>query len=111
MKQYRIEVTALAEQDLEDVGDYIAHNLLNPSAAFQTVRGIRKKINELQFFPYKNVCDVDPVLNQLGVRTEQFRNYVIYYIINELKQIVYIVRILHSLMDGRNRLKKSLGLE
>lgn len=33
MKQYQIEITELAEQDLENAGDYIAYELKNPNAA------------------------------------------------------------------------------
>lgn len=44
MRQYQIRLTELAEQDLENAGDYIAYNLKNPSAAESTVSGIRAKI-------------------------------------------------------------------
>ena len=40
MKQYRIEITDLAEEDLENAGDYIAFELGNPGAAENTVKGI-----------------------------------------------------------------------
>ena len=38
MKQYRIEITELAEQDLENAGDYIAYELKNPTAAEDSLR-------------------------------------------------------------------------
>lgn len=44
--QYKIRITDLAEKDLEDIGDYIAYELLNGNAAINTIKGIRKKINE-----------------------------------------------------------------
>lgn len=40
MQQYKIKINELAEQDLENAGDYIAFVLLNPSAAENTVKGI-----------------------------------------------------------------------
>jgi len=33
MQQYNIKINELAEQDLENAGDYIAYILLNPIAA------------------------------------------------------------------------------
>ena len=51
MQQYTIRISELAEQDLEGAGDYIAYKLLNPIAAENTVRGIRKTINTLRTFP------------------------------------------------------------
>ena len=41
MRQYQIRITKLAEEDLENAGDYIAHELKNPSAAGNTVSGIQ----------------------------------------------------------------------
>ena len=51
MQQYKIKINELAEQDLENAGDYIAFVLLNPSAAENTVKGIREQVNKLRYFP------------------------------------------------------------
>ena len=51
MQKYKIKISDLAEQDLEFAADYIAYDLKNPSAAVNTVQGIRKQINKLQNFP------------------------------------------------------------
>ena len=37
VKQYRIKITDLAAEDLENAGDYIAYQLKNPLAAVNTV--------------------------------------------------------------------------
>ena len=108
MKQYKIEITDLAEQDLENAGDYIAYELKNFSAAANTVSGIRKQINSLVDFPERNELDEDEVLAQLGVRKDYYRNYKIYYIISE--DTIYIVRILHMLVDSRAWLYRTFGL-
>lgn len=100
MRQYRIRITELAEEDLEDAGDYIAYELKNPSAAENIVSGIRAKIYSLVDFTERNELDEDKVLAGLGVRKEYYRNYKIYYIIEE--DIIYIVRILHMLVDSKH---------
>ncbi len=69
MHHYNIEITYLAEQDLEDAGDYIAFQLKSPSAALNTVKGIRQQINA-----------------------------------------IYIIRILHMLVDSRSWLYHTLGI-
>ena len=43
MRQYQIRITELAEEDIENAGDYIAYELKNLSAAESTVSGIRAK--------------------------------------------------------------------
>ena len=108
MKQYRIEITELAEQDLENAGDYIAYELKNPTAAENTIKGIRTQINSLSSFPERNELDEVEVLDELGVRKDYYRNYKIYYVISA--NTIYIVRILHMLVDSRAWLYRTFGL-
>ena len=108
MQQYKIKITDLAEQDLENLGDYIAYQLKNPSAAVNTVKGIRKQINSLRTFPESNELDDDPMLASIGVRMDYYKNYKIYYIVES--DVIYIVRIFHMLVDSRTWLYRSLGL-
>ncbi len=107
VKQYYIEITELAEQDLEDAGDYVAFELLNPKAALDTVQGIRAQINKLEFFPERNELDEDPVLAAFGVRMDYYRNYKIYYVANNENSVVYVIRILHMLVDSRTWLYRT----
>ena len=109
MMQYKIEITDLAEMDLERAGDYIAYELKNPTAAVNTVRGIRKQINSLTNFPERNELDEDELLAELGVRQDYYKNYKIYYVIEE--DTIYIVRILHMLVDSKAWLYRTFGLK
>lgn len=109
--QYKIRITELAEKDLEDIGDYIVYELLNYDASINTVKGIRKKINDLKYFPERNELDEDSFLAELGVRMDYYRNYKIFYVIDKNEQIVYIVRILHMLVDSRTWLYRAFKTE
>lgn len=109
--QYKIRITDLAEKDLEDIGDYIAYELLNGDAAINKIKGIRKKINDLKYFPERNELDEDSYLAELGVRMDYYRNYKIYYVIDKRERIVYIVRILHMLVDSRTWLYRTFKTE
>lgn len=108
MRQYQIKITELAERDLENAGDYIAYELKNLSAAENIVSGIRGKINSLVNFPERNELDEDEFLAELGVSKEYYRNYKIYYVIEE--DTIYIVRILHMLVDSKAWLYRTFGL-
>lgn len=98
----------MAEADLENAGDYIAYELKNSSAAENTVNGIRAKINSLVNFPERNELDEDELLAGLGVRKDYYRNYKIYYVIEG--DTIYIVRILHMLVDSKAWLYRTFGL-
>lgn len=93
---------------MENAGDYIAYELKNPSTAENTVNGIRAKINSLVNFPERNELDEDELLAGLGVRKDYFRNYKIYYVIEG--DTIYIVRILHMLVDSKAWLYRTFGL-
>ena len=110
VKQYRIEITDLTEKDLEEAGDYIAYELSNPKAALDTVQGIRAQINKLECFPERNELDEDPILAAFGVRMDCYRNYKIYYVTDNEKSIVYIIRILHMLVDSRTWLYRTFRI-
>ena len=98
----------MAEEDIENAGDYIAFELKNPSAAENTVNGIRAKINSLVNFPERNELDEDESLAGLGVRKDYYRNYKIYYVIEG--DTIYIVRILHMLVDSKAWMYRTFGL-
>jgi plasmid stabilization system protein ParE len=103
-------MSALAEEDLENAGDYIAFVLQNPSAAENTVKGIRAHANTLQQFPDCHELDDDPVLAGIGVRKTYYKEYKIFYVIDEDVNIVHVIRILHMRVDSRVWLYRTLGI-
>ena len=110
MHQYKIRMSDLAEEDLENAGDYIAFVLLNPIAAEDTVKGIRTRIRELQYFPERHELDEDSVLAELGIRRFYFKEYKIFYKIEHKVHTVFIVRILHMRMNSRAWLYHTLEI-
>ena len=110
MQSYKIEITELAEIDLERAGDYIAYELKNPQAAVDTIQGIKNKMHSLEILPERNELDEDRKLAELGIRQEYYKNYKIYYLVDHTKQSVIIIRILHMLVDSRTWLYRTLDL-
>jgi len=86
----------------------IAYKLKNPIAAINTVEGIRKHTNTLNTFPERNELDDDPVLADIGIRADYYKNYKIFYMIEE--NAVIVVRILYMLVDSRFWLYETFGL-
>lgn len=110
MQQYRIKINKLAEQDLENAGDYIAFELLNPIAAEKMVKGIREQINKLEVFPASHELDDDPILAELGVHKTYYKEYKIFYTIDDNAKEIFVVRILHMLVDSRAWLYRTFGI-
>lgn len=69
LKQYRIEITELAESDMERAVDYIAYELKNVIAAKNILRGIRRQINSSADFSQRYELDDDELLASVGIRS------------------------------------------
>jgi plasmid stabilization system protein ParE len=108
MQDYTISISDLAEKDLENAGDYIAFVLLNPSAAKDTVKGIRAQVNKLRYYPESHELDDDPVLSELGVHKTYYKDYKIFYVIDYDANTVHVIRILHMLVDSKTWLYRTL---
>ena len=98
MKQFNLKITPQAEQDIENIGDYIAIKLKNPSTALNIVKGIRQTIKTLQLMPLRHELIDDPVLAKHGIRTIYYKNYRIFYLVTETD--VQIIRVLHILTNS-----------
>lgn len=77
------------------MGDYIAFKLLNPIAAENMVKGIREQINKLEVFPASYELDDDSILAELGIHKTYYKEYKIFYTIDDNVKKIFIVRILH----------------
>lgn len=53
--------------------------------------------------------DDDPALASLGIRMDFYKNYKIYYVVEN--NVVIVIRILHMLVDSRAWLYRTFGLE
>ena len=57
MHKYHIKITEYAEQDLEDIGNYVAFTLKNPASAICLIHDLKNKMNSLRQMPQKHALD------------------------------------------------------
>lgn len=96
MNDYQITLTKRAADDIIDIGDYIAYTLLEPDTSKNFIKGLRKSISQLKFFPYKFPLVKDDVLQNQGIRCMPYKNYYIFYEIIEITHNVIILRICYN---------------
>jgi len=106
MSEYKVITLPLAEEDIADQTDYIAFELKAPETAINMVRGFRKTINNLSIFPKSHELDEDEELASYGIRKTYYKNYKIYFLIDEQERTVYILRVFHMLVDSREKILK-----
>lgn len=106
MADYEVVILPMAEDDITNQTDYIAYELNAPEAALRVVNGVRKTMNNLSIFPHSHELDEDRELAKYGIRKTYYKNYKVYFLIDERKRTVYILRVLHRLVNGREMLLK-----
>lgn len=104
VSEYKVVTLPLAEEDIAECTDYIAYELKNVEAALNMASGFRKTINGLSRFPRRHELDEDKELAKHGIRKIYYKNYKIYFLIEEQERVVYILRIFHMLENSRDKI-------
>lgn len=103
MTDYEVMILPLAEDDIMAHADYIACQLNNPETALRIANGLRKTIHKLCTFPQSHRINEDDELRKYKVRNTYYKSYNIYFLIDEIRKIVFILRVFHMLVDSRER--------
>lgn len=97
MKQYRVEITWEALQDMEDIYNYIATGLLSPENAIGQYNRIADEILTLDSFPERfRIMESEPE-KKMELRRMLVDNYSVFYTIRGNKVIV--TDVLYSASD------------
>lgn len=88
MKQYRVEITWEALQDMEDIYNYIATGLLSPENAMGQYNRLADEILTLNSFPERfRIMESEPE-KRMELRRMLVDNYSVFYTIRGDKVIV-----------------------
>lgn len=104
---YQIELTNQAKNDLDEIYGYIAFTLLSPDVAANMYHSIIAAIRSLDSMPLRNALMDDEPWKSRGLRRCFVKKYTIFYLVDETKSIVRIVRIMYSGRDVRYQLSES----
>ncbi len=91
-KIYKISITESAQNDIEEIWQYIA--LDNIKTATKFIDRIEKAIFSLESFPERNPLIPEYEILNIDYRQLVYKKYRIIYRISE--NIVYVLRILHG---------------
>ena len=103
MEQYKVEITKEALQDMEDIYNYIALELLSPENAMGQYNQIADEILTLDTFSQRyKIMDSEPE-KQMELRRMIVDNYSVFYTIRADKVIV--TDVLYTASDIEARLR------
>ena len=94
---YKVLILPLAEEDIMNNTDYIAFEKKAP----ETAMGFRNTIAKIEFMPKQHELDEDEELAAREIRKCYYKNYKIYFFIDERSSTVYVLRVLHMLVNAK----------
>ena len=97
--KYDCFITWRAEQDLDDIMQYIAEILSNPSAARSLSARIFDNIEYLGDFPHMGTLVENGYILDKSVRRLMIDDYIIYYKTDDDTKRIYIVRVVYGRRD------------
>lgn len=96
---YDIIVAPRALRDLDEIAEYIGETLLAPDAAQGLVLRIVEAIGGLSEFPLKGAKVKFEFVPDFEVRRLVVDEFLVFYRVNEVQRIVYILRIRYGRTD------------
>ncbi|MCR5250732.1 MAG: type II toxin-antitoxin system RelE/ParE family toxin [Lachnospiraceae bacterium] len=97
--KYDVILTEQAEKDLRGIFEYIAFELLSPENAVGQLDRIEKRILSLGEYPEKfRRYDREPWKSR-NTRVVPVDNYIVFYIPDEEKSLVTVIRVMYSGRD------------
>ncbi len=100
--KYTIFTTAKAEEDLGEIFEYLAYKLLAGENAVRQIERIEKAIMSLDEFPERNHIYEKEPWHSRNLRVMPIDNYMIFYIPDNSKLTVTVLRVMYGKRDIAN---------
>ena len=106
---YRVLITDEATDDVFNLVKYIQVDLCNPDAANKLYTNLNREVNNMGDFPLK-FADSGIKYRGYIIHKKIYQSYLLFYIISDENQTVYVLRILKDIMNWRNILQKKISI-
>ena len=104
MKNYNVILQPIAQTDIRNISDYIAHTLCNPDTAVKLIDEFAVQFERISNFPMSG----KPLELDLPLEHDYLlafvENYVIFYIVDEYAETAVVMRVLYAGSDYLARL-------
>ena len=106
---YSVHITTAAERDVANATDYIDQVLKNPKAADELLEAFLQQVNDLAVFPARYPLARDEILAAWGIRFLRIKNYIAFYLIDDAREMIYVIRFLYGQSNWASILKNSIA--
>ena len=101
---FNVVYSSEARQDLRDIYEYIAYELLVPETAAGQTERIMKAIRSLEQMPMRHRLYEEEPWHSQGIHKLPAKNYLIYFWVDEEAKKVQIIGIIYGRRDQRHQL-------
>lgn len=96
---FHVAYSAEARQDLRDIYEYIAYELLVPETAAGQTERIMKAVRSLEQMPMRHRLYEEEPWHSQGLRVLPVDHYLVFYLPDETSVTVNIIRIMYGGRD------------
>lgn len=96
---YTFEITPSALKDLDGIMEYVSVQLCAKESALQLLDEIEAAIDLACLHPYAASKVNDPALSRKGYRKLMVKNYIVFYIPNDSKRVLHVMRVMYFARD------------
>ena len=105
---FNVVYSSEARQDLRDIYEYIAYELLEPDTAAGQTNRIMKAARSLEQMPMRHRLYEEEPWHSQGLRFLPVDNYLIFYLPDEITSVVNIIRIMYGGRDVKRQLSETI---
>lgn len=105
---FNVVYSSEARQDLRDIYEYIAYELLEPDIAAGQTNRIMKAARSLEQMTMRHRLYEEELWHSLGLRFVPVDNFLIFYLPDETNNVVNIIRIMYGGRDVKKQLNEKL---
>ena len=98
--------TTLAENDINEIFEYISIVLLNQTAVEELIVEIQKTIDNIIIFPNMYPTISNEFIKRTDIRKVNIKNYVMYYVCDKEHENIIILRVVYNKRDLKLTLKQ-----
>ena len=97
--RYEVKLTAQAIEQVQEIVRYISHILLVPETARKWADTLQSEIAKLDFMPTRYPLTEEEPWHTNGIHKMPFKNFLVYYLIDEDKKSVWITAVIYGRRD------------
>ncbi len=106
MKTYHVQITKYAQRQIKDIARYVKIKLKNPDAAKKLINDLKTAMLSLENMPQRILLTEDEPWRSEGIHKMPVKKYLVYFWIDEIKDIVYITAVIYGQREQKRQLSK-----